>query len=145
MDVKICSDCGIGLSLESFSVNRAKKDGLQQQCKKCRNLYNKKWRKENKKGARDYRLKRKFDITVEQYNEMFIEQHGVCAICCEPERTETKDGKKQWLAVDHNHKTGVVRGLLCSNCNTGLGLLGDSTELLKSAIKYLTKRGSYGK
>lgn len=66
---------------------------------------------------------------------MLEEQHGVCAICGKP---ETKPNAK-YLAVDHDHKTGEVRGLLCNNCNRALGLLQDNTEVLQNAINYLKK------
>lgn len=63
------------------------------------------------------------------YKELYEKQHGVCAICHKPSTIA--------LAVDHDHATGIVRGLLCSNCNMGIGLLGDSIELLYSAIQYI--------
>lgn len=66
---------------------------------------------------------------------MLEAQEGVCAICGKP---ETKPNAK-YLAVDHNHETGVIRGLLCNNCNRALGLLGDNVETLQNAINYLLK------
>jgi Recombination endonuclease VII len=79
-------------------------------------------------------LKRLFGITQEQYDEMLASQGGVCAICgnLDPGRN---------LAVDHVHDdTKAVRGLLCSNCNSGLGFFGDSVERLFAAIQYLSRR-----
>lgn len=67
---------------------------------------------------RAMRLKRKFDITLEEYNTMLTEQDGVCAICKAPPDTRWKR-----LAVDHDHLTGKIRGLLCMTCNTMLGRL----------------------
>ena len=69
---------------------------------------------------------------------MLDEQGGGCAIC---QKTPEENGRR--LAVDHNHTTGDVRGLLCTQCNVGLGNLGDSVERLRSAIRYLNERGSY--
>jgi len=66
------------------------------------------------------------------YNDLFAEQQGKCAICS-IHQTQLKKS----LAVDHCHKTGEVRGLLCSSCNTGIGQLKDSCDLLEKAIKYL--------
>lgn len=83
---------------------------------------------------RAYRLLRKFGITVEQYDEMFAAQGGVCAICSCPPHYKR-------LAVDHNHETGQVRGLLCGWCNRSLGGFRDSTELLVSAARYLKDFG----
>jgi hypothetical protein len=77
-------------------------------------------------------LKRKFGITIRQYNEMFDSQKGCCAIC----KTHQSQ-MKQTLAVDHNHTTGKVRGLLCGNCNNGLGRFKDSSILLDKARRYL--------
>lgn len=76
-------------------------------------------------------LKRKFGLTVEDYDRMVAEQEGSCAICRRPCQT----GRR--LAVDHCHKTGAVRGLLCHSCNLGIGKLGDDPERLLSAARYL--------
>lgn len=78
-------------------------------------------------------IEREFGIKYEDYDRMLEEQHGVCAICGKP---ETKPNAK-YLAVDHNHETGEVRGLLCNNCNRALGLLKDDIEVLQNAINYL--------
>lgn len=78
-------------------------------------------------------LLRKFGITVDFYNEMFAEQNGCCKIC---KRHQTNF--KRRLHVDHNHTTGAIRGLLCSNCNTALGLFRDDTELLQIAKEYVS-------
>lgn len=84
-------------------------------------------------SQRAYDLKRKYNITVEIYNAMLEEQDGVCAICgFESDRQ---------LAVDHNHETGEVRGLLCSSCNRGLGMFRDSVHNLTKAKSYLKSRG----
>jgi hypothetical protein len=72
-------------------------------------------------------------MTYEEFNRILLEQNNVCAICGE------KDFKKR-LSVDHCHKTGKFRGLLCQTCNTSLGGFKDNVELLKSAIKYLTTK-----
>jgi len=77
----------------------------------------------------DY-LTRRYGITRDTYNQMFAAQDGKCAIC-----SVTVKGKR--LCVDHDHETGQVRGLLCDLCNTALGAVRDSTELLSKAIAYL--------
>ncbi len=76
------------------------------------------------------RLERIYGITMENYLALYDEQGGVCAIC-------KKSITKKRLCVDHDHKTGKIRGLLCSYCNTGIGLFRDDLALLNSAIKYL--------
>lgn len=79
--------------------------------------------------SRTYHLQRKFNLTPEQYQTMVDNQDGVCAIC---KNTCTKS-----LAVDHDHTTGKVRGLLCNSCNRGLGYLKDSKVILENALRYL--------
>lgn len=64
---------------------------------------------------------------------MFASQGGVCAICRQPEGREGRS-----LSVDHDHDSGVVRGLLCDSCNVGLGRFRDDPELVRSALEYLS-------
>ena len=81
-------------------------------------------------------LKLKFKMTIDDYENMVKEQKGLCAICHKPE-SKIVNGKIILLAIDHNHKTGKVRGLLCYSCNIGIGHLRDNPELLRLAAKYL--------
>jgi len=76
-------------------------------------------------------LKREFNLTEEQYETMLADQGNVCAICLRPPKT------KRRLAVDHDHKTGLIRGGLCWLCNRLLGLAADDPERLARAIQYL--------
>jgi hypothetical protein len=71
-------------------------------------------------------------LTEDEYNRLFEQQGGVCAIC-----GHTGTGKHGYLCVDHDHKTGKVRGLLCNSCNMGLGHFGDNASILKKMIDYL--------
>ena len=82
-------------------------------------------------------LKHKYGISLEEYKEMLTNQGGKCAICEVTENNTTGDRKDWNFAVDHDHKTGKVRGLLCNNCNRALGLFKDSANLLGEAKKYL--------
>lgn len=82
-------------------------------------------------GYRRARGLSKYGLTVEQYDAMLAAQGGVCAICVYSPLT----GKP--LHVDHDHRTNKVRGLLCGNCNTALGMFEDDPETLTSAIAYL--------
>lgn len=88
--------------------------------------------KEYNKG---WRLKKLYGITLAQFDEMLVEQLGVCAIC----KRVNADGKR--LAVDHDHATGKIRGLLCQKCNGALGSFNDSTDTLIEAVNYLRKHG----
>lgn len=98
--------------------------------------YQKSYREKNQKLLSDKERERRFGITRQEYAELFHRQDGKCAICKQPE-TAMRLGKVKALAVDHDHKTGRVRGLLCSDCNTGIGKLKDDTKILQSAIRYL--------
>jgi hypothetical protein len=77
-------------------------------------------------------------VDATRYQEMLREQGGVCAICAQPERAPDKaSGKTKDLAIDHDHVTGAIRALLCSNCNRGLGLFNDDEGLLAKAQTYV--------
>jgi len=79
-------------------------------------------------------LKRYYNITFDDYQTLLQKQNYRCAIC---KTADMKTERTEWFAVDHDHDTGKVRGLLCSNCNRGIGLLQDSVEYLTNAIEYL--------
>jgi hypothetical protein len=101
------------------------------------------WNKANPEKRKNAFLKNRFGITLEDYLAMFQRQGGVCAVCgnhetCRDSRNPTQI---RALAVDHNHETGVVRGLLCHACNLGIGSLKDDPTLLAKAIAYLQGGG----
>ncbi len=80
----------------------------------------------------------RYGITADEYDRMFDEQGGKCAICGDSELPiDPRTGKKYDLAIDHCHKTRCVRKLLCHHCNMGLGGFKDNPELLHAAISYL--------
>ncbi len=86
---------------------------------------------------KDYGLRSKYNITLEEYNKMFWEQNGKCAICDNEESIiDPKTNKAKKLSVDHCHETGRIRGLLCGNCNRGIGLLNHNVKLIKKAALY---------
>jgi len=82
--------------------------------------------------SRRYLLRAAYNMSEEDYEEWMHAQDGCCAICQRPPE------KNRRLAIDHDHKTGAVRGLLCTRCNVGLGQFGDKTKLLSRALDYLT-------
>jgi hypothetical protein len=90
-----------------------------------------------KDNVRKAQLKKLYNTTPGRYDELFEKQQGVCAICSESEK-----GSRDYLCIDHDHNTGFIRGLLCHDCNIGIGKLKDNIELLKSAIWYLEKSKS---
>lgn len=87
--------------------------------------------------ARNYSLRAEHGIGLEDYNTMFMKQGGLCFICENPETSNSRWGKVLTLAVDHDHKTGKIRGLLCRRCNQVLGKFEDDIKLFKKAISYL--------
>jgi len=103
-----------------------------------RAAYEKAHRKANPDYYADYDLRRDFGISLAQYNEMLKSQGGVCAICEQTERT-TRNGKFKRLAVDHDHVTGKIRGLLCAHCNHAIGKLGDDPALIRKAAEYVER------
>ena len=96
------------------------------------------YRKSNSEHFRDYDLRRRFGITLDQYEQMYREQNGRCAICGDVSKViDNRTGKPRMLAVDHCHRKGHVRKLLCQGCNQGLGNFRDDPVLLKKAAAYL--------
>jgi hypothetical protein len=113
------------------------------------NEYQRSYRKRNAQKAREYTktwqktnhgknkmLLNKYGITLEQYNQMLEKQLHACAICKQPEK-QIVWGKTKRLAVDHDHKTGKVRGLLCQKCNTTLGRYEDDPYVWENFMNYL--------
>jgi hypothetical protein len=86
------------------------------------------WNKLNKVVQRESHLRLRYDLTLEQFSQMVVDQHGQCAICG---RTPSL------LRVDHDHTTNKVRALLCGACNRGIGLLQEDSVVLRAAMKYL--------
>lgn len=102
-------------------------------CMKARKRY-----KQNPIAKRKCILKKWYGITLEDYDKMFEAQKGLCAICGNPETVKRKnDTAIRRLAIDHDHRTGKIRGLLCGDCNVGLGKFKDSANIIDKAAKYL--------
>lgn len=81
----------------------------------------------------------RYGITIPEFEQMVVAQGGLCAICRRPELV-TRKGKPLRLHIDHNHKTGKVRGLLCMRCNFGLGYFQDDPLLLRAATAYVERQ-----
>jgi Recombination endonuclease VII len=96
--------------------NSAMKKGYSRQCRLCYDI------RMTPSFMRARNLEREYGLSVEEYDVLLEVQNGVCAICKRPERRINNKSKKlQALSVDHDHNTGRIRGLLCNNCNWGLG------------------------
>ena len=160
--MKKCSRCNKDKSSADYGNDKRNLDGKKSDCKECEAAKSREWRKANpektielgRKSAKkwleshpneakvnDKRQKLKqYNLTLEQFNALYEAQAGLCAICGLPEKQlHYRSHQVRLLSVDHNHATGKVRQLLCSRCNTTLGLIGEDTELLKEMISYIEK------
>lgn len=148
-----CTHCLEIKEVSEFSKDKYKSTGRRSRCKECNKIDHKRRYENDQEGQRnrskEYKqklrnefpeklkesqrksaLKKNYNMTLEEYNLKLKEQNGVCAIC------KTPPNKKQ-LAVDHCHKTGKNRKLLCANCNTALGLLYDDLNIITSLKNYI--------
>lgn len=143
--MKTCTKCGEGKPIKDFPVDRGKSVA---QCRPCRNSVVKAWRERNQPKCQSYRLsrpigygyashlKRAYELSMDEFISMLQEQDYKCKVCDKP---ITVVGKRQHnsIVVDHNHSTNEVRGLLCRNCNSMLGLAQDSAAILIKGAAYL--------
>lgn len=150
--MKICKTCGVEKPFSEYHIAqkagyvgtdgyKRTTDVYKAHCKECyRKKQNKNYhelpvekqryrrRKKNPEYHRAYKLKTKYGLTTEQFSAMIVEQNSCCKICnCFLDNPQ----------IDHNHTTGKIRGLLCRNCNTSLGLLNENVDTLRSMIDYL--------
>lgn len=125
--MKRCPDCGEFKPLEEFPRNKRTADGAAAYCKPCHNARGRATRERLYGGSRHYHLVRRYGIGAAEVDALIAEQGGVCAIC----------GRDDPEHVDHDHGTGAIRGVLCFNCNGGLGQFRDDPMLLARAIAYL--------
>ena len=95
------------------------------------------WVKANKEKHNGYRYKSTYGISLEEYKKLVEHQNGVCAIC-----KIVKHKKNKPLHIDHDHKSGKVRALLCNGCNISLGGVKENLQTLKNMIRYLLKYGT---
>ena len=124
---KWCPDCDRVKSVEEFARTRRRATGLHSYCKPCHNARGKETVKRLHGSSRHYHLMRRYGIWADEVAAMVTAQGGVCAVC-----REAAPGH-----VDHDHLTGRVRGVLCFNCNGGLGQFRDRIEVLEKAAAYL--------
>jgi hypothetical protein len=97
-------------------------------------IYMRGWRARNLDRQKDYELRSRNGVTLEEYGFFFDAQGGVCAIC------EQSPAEGKFLSVDHCHDTKRIRGLLCRNCNLALGNLKDDPDLIMRAAMYMETR-----
>lgn len=136
---KTCTKCGITKDITEFYKRGGKisPNTRHNHCKECTKNRVQTRHRENPLLQRNNDLKRLYGITQQDYDIMISEQNNQCAIC----RTTDPGGrhKSKYFVVDHCHSTGKVRKLLCHNCNTALGLVGDNISTLQTMIEYLNR------
>ena len=141
--VKTCKKCKTDKEEDSFGKSKKHADGLLLWCKECTNeqkrVHYSNWKENNpdahalkKQKDVEYHLGRKYKITLDEYNSLMNQQDYKCSVC-----GVNQSDVDTSFAVDHDHITCKVRGLLCFKCNAGIGLLGDSVAGLQKAIDYL--------
>ena len=140
--MRTCKICNEAKPLTEFyqTVRNGEPYGYHENCKSC---YEKK-QQENYDPIkkRNENLKRVYGIGIEEYNALLEKQNNRCAICesTDPKgRKSGRGGGVDVFYVDHDHKTGNVRGLLCNICNRTMGYVGENSNVLEEMIKYLQK------
>jgi hypothetical protein len=144
--VKECSKCKISKPEESFGFSSyVKKDGTRARntwCKACYVATSVAYQKANPEKSKIWdrrkHYRRKYGISQSEYDAMSELQGGRCAICRQEETHKDRSGSITLLAVDHDHSTGQIRGLLCFNCNIGISKFSDNPELLEAAARYVS-------
>jgi Recombination endonuclease VII len=122
-----CPDCDTVKPLEEFPLNRSKPSGYERYCLPCHNIRCRANKIKKQGSTRQYHLKRRYKIGQAEFDVMLAAQDGKCRICGVPDPKH----------VDHDHLTGRVRGILCFNCNGGLGHFRDDVITMQRAITYL--------
>jgi len=137
LETRVCRVCGEEKNLldDYYFVrkDRSLPSSYSYECKACTIERTTNYNKRNSNSVRSQYLKRNYGLTFEEFDSMLTKQDNCCAIC----KGKEPYGRHKRFTVDHNHKTGEVRGLLCNRCNTALGLVGDNIHTLKSMIQYL--------
>ena len=124
-----CSSCGHVGPPEDFPRNRSARSGRGAYCKPCHNRIGKRNRERAHGSVRQFHLMRRYGMDEVEFEWLALQQGGVCAICLE--------GRGEH--VDHDHRSGRVRGLLCFGCNRALGVLREDVGLLSDVLAYLER------
>lgn len=133
----MCGVCKESKESIDFYKHHNTHDGLQTMCKQCSTNRRKRYYQENIPRKQELQkanhLSRKYNLTVVQFELLKTQQENVCAIC----KREPDSGRYKGFYVDHDHRTGKVRGLLCYRCNMVLGYAKEDLDVLQTAIHYL--------
>lgn len=137
MDTKECTVCGKTKPVSDFHLRSKTQPWPKSACKEChRSRARQYWKNKplSKEEQKEKNLQRSFGIGLKEYNQMLQEQNNSCAIC-----GKNADSLSRSLAVDHDHTSGKIRGLLCMYCNTALGKFEDNKTNLLNAVSYLER------
>ena len=129
---KRCADCKELKPYSDFPPSKKAKDGCHSYCKVCNNRRSQESRQRLHGGSRHYHLRHRYGLGADGFDRLVAEQGGRCAICGRPSPEH----------VDHDHMSGDVRGILCFNCNGGLGQFKDDLDALSAATTYLATTSS---
>lgn len=163
---KRCSSCKEEKDVSEFPKNKGTSSGLNAQCRVCSSkkhaIYyrmnkskiqdshrrwrlnnpethrarGRRWTRKNPEKAKAMYVRSDHGISMDEFQKMHDSQKGLCKVCSKPERAIYR-GKTRSLCIDHNHKTGKIRGLLCHRCNVALGLLEDDFRIVESLLEYI--------
>lgn len=157
--MKKCLKCGIEKPLSEYHKDKTRATGLRERCKDCRckhpkiffknciacgDLFQVSGFKKSRKYCGDVcqRVHLRYGIDEYKLEDLLLRSNYKCSICGQDEvNIDKRTGKVYDLSIDHNHTTGVVRGVLCTSCNAGLGYFKDNIDTLKKAIKYIKNNG----
>lgn len=130
--MKTCTVCLVEKPLDDYQNDKRRSDGKKSTCRPCKLERERRWRREHPEAARLHRrrihLKKNYGITLAEFEAMLAAQEGKCAIgqCGRDARV-----------VDHCHRSGKVRALLCSGCNTSIGHLREDPALIRSVAEWV--------
>jgi uncharacterized protein YifE (UPF0438 family) len=160
LQLKKCCTCNTSFTIDNFYRNKHYVSGYSYNCKECDKKAQKIWRQNNRKKALKLsknwkdnnqdkvyiaKLKREYNLSIEEFENMFVKQNKKCAICEINIEKPYLAEKFESAYVDHCHLTNKVRGLLCQYCNTGIGFFKDNVNFLNQAINYLNTSNEDGK
>lgn len=132
--MKECARCEISKPLDEFNYSSRGAHNRQRYCRTCQSQHyktNDRKYKEQARLAKRYRTGAKYGLSKEQTDAFYARNGGMCELC----------NRRAGFHLDHDHVTLEIRGLLCMQCNTGLGKLGDTVEDIENALHYLTSNG----
>lgn len=143
---KACSGCKLIKPLDEFGPDRHRADGRTRYCRPCLAERQRAWAARNKASVRATRFKKKYGLSVEDYEKLARRAGGKCEACggSIPHHLGDEADLRAKVAIDHDHATGAIRGLLCAPCNCAIGYMFDDPARLRAAADYLERKALLG-